>query len=72
MIGRDCECFLEGGGCFDHGGYEAGGDVPFDVAVEEPDAWDMLALDLFVEGVGETCLDCRRGIAVRCYRSVGP
>ena len=30
---------LEGEGRFDHGGDEAGGDVPFDVAVEEPDAW---------------------------------
>lgn len=30
---------LEGGGRFDHGCYEAGCDVPFYVAVEEPDAW---------------------------------
>ena len=30
---------MEGEGGFDEGGDEAGGDVPFDVAVEEPDAW---------------------------------
>lgn len=34
----DLEGLLEGGGGFDHGGDEAGRDVPFDVAVEEPDA----------------------------------
>ena len=41
MGGWDCEggVGLEGEGRFDHGGDEAGGDVPFDVAVEEPDAW---------------------------------
>ena len=41
-MGRgDCEggVGLEGEGGFDEGGDEAGGDVPFDVAVEEPDAW---------------------------------
>ena len=32
---------LEGGGGFDEGGDEAGGDVPFDVAVEEPDAFEV-------------------------------
>lgn len=39
MGGGDGEGFLEGEGRFDHGGDEAGGDVPFYVAVEEPDAW---------------------------------
>ena len=39
MVLRDGEGVLEGGGGFDHRGDEAGGDVPFDVAVEEPDAW---------------------------------
>lgn len=33
------EDVLEVEGAFDDGGDEAGGDVPFDVAVEEPDAW---------------------------------
>ena len=35
----DGEGGLEEGGGFDEGGYEAGGDVPFDVAMEVPDAW---------------------------------
>ena len=41
MGGRDCEggVGLEGEGGFDHGDGEAGGHVPFYVAVEEPDAW---------------------------------
>lgn len=30
---------MEEGGGFDEGGDEAGRDVPFDVAVEEPGAW---------------------------------
>ncbi len=38
MVGGDGEGGLEVCGGFDHGGDEAGGDVPFDVAVEEPDA----------------------------------
>ena len=40
MGGGDCEGVggLEGSGGFDEGGHEAGGDVPFYVAVEEPDA----------------------------------
>lgn len=38
MVGGDGEGCLEGFGGFDHGCDEAGGDVPFDVAVEEPDA----------------------------------
>ena len=39
VVLRDGEGVLEGGGGFDHRGDEAGRDVPFDVAVEEPDAW---------------------------------
>lgn len=35
----DGEGLLEEGGGFDDGGDKAGRDVPFDVAVEEPDAW---------------------------------
>ena len=42
MVRRDGEGGLEEGGSFNHGGDEAGGDVPFDVAVEEPDAWRVL------------------------------
>ncbi len=37
MLLRECEGFLEGEGGFDHGGDETGCDVPFYVAVEEPD-----------------------------------
>ncbi len=40
MVGGDGEAGLEGGGGFDEGGDEAGGDVPFDVAMEEPDAFE--------------------------------
>lgn len=39
MVRGDGEGGLEEGGGFDEGGDEAGGEVPFDVAVEEPDAW---------------------------------
>ena len=39
MVGWDDEGVLEEGWGFDHGGDEAGGEVPFVVAVEEPDAW---------------------------------
>lgn len=39
MVLRDGEGVLQICGRFDHGGDEAGGDVPFDMAVEEPDAW---------------------------------
>lgn len=42
MGGGDGEGGLEEGGGFDHGGDEAGGEVPFDVAVEEPDACKVL------------------------------
>ncbi len=35
----DGEGGLQDVGGFDEGGDEAGGDVPFDVAMEEPDAW---------------------------------
>ena len=38
MVLRDGEGVLEDGGGFDHRGDEAGRDVPFNVAVEEPDA----------------------------------
>lgn len=38
MVGRDGEGALEEGGGFDHGGDEAGGDVPFDMAMKEPDS----------------------------------
>ena len=39
MVLGDGEGGLELVGGLDHGGDETGGDVPFDVAVEEPDAW---------------------------------
>ena len=39
MVGGDGEGGLEKWGCFDHGGDEAGSEMPFDVAMEEPDAW---------------------------------
>lgn len=38
MVARDIDCFLQNVGRFDHGGDQARRDVPFDVAVEEPDA----------------------------------
>ena len=38
MILRDLETLLDLVGGFDHGRDEAGSDVPFNVAVEEPDA----------------------------------
>ena len=38
MVGGDGKGGLEEGGGFDHGCNEAGGEVPFDVAVEEPNA----------------------------------
>lgn len=34
----DGESLLQLGGCFDEGGDEAGDDVPFDVAMEQPDS----------------------------------
>ena len=39
MVGGKCDGVLQVQGRFDHGGDEAGRNVPFDVAVEEPDAW---------------------------------
>lgn len=39
MVFGDGGGVLEEGGGFDEGGDEAGRDVPFDVAVEEPGAW---------------------------------
>lgn len=39
VVWGDGEGGLEEGGGFDDGCDEAGGDVPFDVAVEKPDAW---------------------------------
>lgn len=39
MVAGDADGLLEDIGRFDHGGDQARGDVPFDVAVEEPDAW---------------------------------
>lgn len=30
---------MKEGRSFDHGGDEAGGDVPFNMAMEKPDAW---------------------------------
>lgn len=39
MVFGDGSGVLEEGGGFDEGGDEAGRDVPFNVAVEEPGAW---------------------------------
>ena len=39
MVGGDGEGGLEVERRFNHGCDEPGGDMPFDVAVEEPDAW---------------------------------
>ena len=39
MILRDLDFLLHGERRFDHRGDEAGGDVPLDMAVEEPDTW---------------------------------
>ena len=39
MVRWEGDGVLQVQGCFDHGGDEAGRDVPFDVAVKEPDAW---------------------------------
>ena len=53
---------LEAGGIFDHGCDEAGCDVPFDVAVEEPDAWRVIvSLCGVIAGdcVGGTYQDCQ-------------
>ena len=39
VVWRDGEGVLERGGGFNHRRDQAGRDVPFNVAVEEPDAW---------------------------------
>ena len=79
MVLGDGEGVLQESGGFDQGGYEAGCDVPFDVAVEEPDAWREkwgVSWVCFKERMkdwgGETYQDCRLGSAGRCFPLAAP
>ena len=72
MIGWDGKLRgLDGEGCFDHGGDKATVNVPFYMAVEEPDAWrKMLVVHLvrwWKELIWIVGLEAQHNIALRIY-----